>query len=56
MPVPLAGGGLKTLLSEVGLVLLPLFISRDACAQRLVCRDILAAVPACSGRGGGRQS
>ena len=44
MLVPLAGGGQETLLSEVGFVLLPLFTTRDACALRLVCRELLAAV------------
>ena len=44
MPMPLAGGGKETLLSEVGFVLLPLFTTRDACALRLVCRELFAAV------------
>ena len=43
--IPLAGGGQETLLSEVGSqYLLPLFTTRDACALRLVCRELLAAV------------
>ena len=35
MLVPLAGGGQEMLLSEVGLVMLPFFTTRDACALRL---------------------
>ena len=45
MLVQLAGGGQKTLLSEVGSqYLLPLFTTAEACALRLVCREFLAAV------------
>jgi hypothetical protein len=44
MPIPLAGGGQETLLSEVGFALLPLFTTADACTLRLVCRELFAAV------------
>ena len=44
MPVQLAGGEQGTLLSEAGPALLPFFTMRDACALRLVCQELLAAV------------
>jgi hypothetical protein len=49
MKVPLAGGDAagnptETLLSEVGLVLLKMFDTREACALRLVCREFVEAV------------
>jgi hypothetical protein len=49
MKVPLAGGDAagnptETLLSEVGLVLLKFFNTREACALRLVCREFVEAV------------
>jgi hypothetical protein len=49
MKVPLAGGDAagnptETLLSEVGLVLLKMFTTREACALRLVCREFVEAV------------
>ena len=46
MPVQLAGGEQGTLLSEAGPALLPFFTMRDACALRLVCQELLAAVRA----------
>jgi hypothetical protein len=47
--IPLAGGDAagnptETLLSEVGLVLLKHFDTREACALRLVCREFVEAV------------
>ena len=39
-----AGQPTKTLLSEVGLVLLRFFDTREACALRLVCREFVEAV------------
>jgi hypothetical protein len=47
--IPLAGGDAagnptETLLSEVGLVLLKYFDTREACALRLVCREFVEAV------------
>jgi hypothetical protein len=49
MKVPLAGGDAagnptETLLSEVGLVLLKMFDTADACMLRLVCREFVEAV------------
>ena len=49
MKVPLAGADAagsptETLLSEVGLVLLQLFTTREACALRLICREFTEAV------------
>ena len=44
MPLQLAGGEQGTLLSEAGPALLPFFTTRDACALRLVCAELLAAV------------
>jgi hypothetical protein len=44
MPVQLAGGERGTLVSEAGPALLPFFTTRDACALRLVCAELLAAV------------
>jgi hypothetical protein len=49
MKVPLAGADAagnptETLLSEVGLVLLKMFDTREACALRLVCREFEDAV------------
>jgi hypothetical protein len=47
--IPLAGGDAagnptETLLSEVGLVLLKMFDTREACALRLICREFTEAV------------
>jgi hypothetical protein len=39
-----AGNATETLLSEVGLVLLKLFSTREACVLRLVCREFVEAV------------
>jgi hypothetical protein len=49
MKVPLAGADAagnptETLLSEVGLVLLKMFNTREACVLRLVCREFVEAV------------
>ncbi len=49
MKVPLAGADAagnptETLLSEVGLVLLKMFDTREACVLRLVCREFVEAV------------
>ena len=49
MKVPLAGGDAagnptETLLSEVGLVLLKMFDTQEACVLRLVCREFVEAV------------
>ncbi len=49
MKVPLAGvdaagRATETLLSEVGVVLLRMFSTREACVLRLVCREFVEAV------------
>ena len=43
-PLLLAGGGQGTLVSEAGPALLPFFTTADACALRLVCKELRAAV------------
>ena len=43
-PILLAGGEQGTLVSEAGPALLPFFTTRDACALRLVCQELRAAV------------
>ena len=44
MPIALAGGVHATILSIVGLELLPFFSIREACTLRLVCREFVGAI------------
>ena len=44
MPIALAGGVRATILSIVGLELLPFFSTREACRLRLVCREFVGAI------------
>ena len=43
MPIALAGGTDATIVSIVGLVLLPHFTTKEACTLRLVCKDFVKA-------------
>jgi hypothetical protein len=44
MPIALAGGVRATILSIVGLELLPFFSTLEACTLRLVCREFVGAI------------
>ncbi len=44
MPIALAGGIRATILSIVGLELLPFFSTPEACSLRLVCREFVGAI------------
>ncbi len=44
MPIALAGGVHATILSIVGLELLPFFSTREARKLRLVCREFVGAI------------
>jgi hypothetical protein len=44
MPIALAGGVQATILSIVGLELLPFFSTEEACTLRLVCREFVGAI------------
>ena len=44
MPIALAGGIHATILSIVGLELLPFFSTPEACTLRLVCREFVGAI------------
>ena len=44
MPIALAGGVRATILSIVGLELLPFFSTPEACTLRLVCREFVGAI------------
>ncbi len=44
MPIALAGGVHATILSIVGLELLPFFSTLEACTLRLVCREFVGAI------------